>query len=80
MTALNADAATNASLAVASVVYSDFKLGLAVPTLHTRFDVGVDNLFDKRPPLIYQNGQGNTDSATYDMMGRYYWARATLKF
>jgi len=80
VTALNADAATNASLPVASVVYSDLQLGYAVPVIHTRFDVGVDNVFDKRPPLIYQNGQGNTDSATYDMMGRYYWARATLKF
>ena len=80
VTALNADAATNASLAVASVVYSDLQVGYAVPTIHTRFDVGVDNLFNRRPPLIYQNGQGNTDSATYDMMGRYYWARATLKF
>ncbi|WHZ19838.1 MAG: TonB-dependent receptor [Rhodanobacteraceae bacterium] len=80
VTALSADALTHANLPVASVVYSDVQLGYAVPVIHTRFDVGVDNLFDKRPPLIYQNGQGNTDSATYDMMGRYYWARATLKF
>jgi iron complex outermembrane receptor protein len=80
VTALNADAATNASLPVASVVYSDLQLGYAVPNIHTRFDVGVDNLFDRQPPLIYQNGQVNTDTATYDTMGRYYWARATLKF
>jgi outer membrane receptor protein involved in Fe transport len=80
VTALNADAATGANLAVASVVYTDLQLGYLVPAIHTRFDVGMDNAFDKRPPLIYQNGQGNTDSATYDMMGRYYWARATLKF
>ena len=80
VTALNADAATGADLPVASVVYNDIQVGVAVPTIHTRFDIGVDNLFDKRPPLIYQNGQGNTDSATYDMMGTYYWARATLKF
>lgn len=80
VTALSADALTHANLAVASVVYNDVQLGYAVPAIHTRFDVGVDNLFDRRPPLIYQNGQGNTDSATYDMMGTYYWARATLKF
>jgi len=80
VTALNADALTNANLPVASVVYSDLQLGYAVPVIHTRFDVGVDNVFDKRPPLIYQNGQVNTDTATYDTMGRYYWARATLKF
>jgi hypothetical protein len=42
--------------------------------------MGVDSLFDRRPPLTYHNGQCNTDSATYDMMGSYYRARATLKF
>ena len=80
VTALNADYVTGASIPVASVVYSDLQLGYAVPAIHTRFDVGADNVFDRRPPLIYQNGQGNTDGATYDMMGRYYWAKATLKF
>lgn len=80
VTALDADAATGASLPVASVTYSDVQLGYALPVIHTRFDVGVDNLFNRQPPLIYQNGQVNTDTATYDTMGRYYWARATLKF
>ncbi len=80
VTALQADAGTHANLPVASVTYSDLQLGYAIPTIHTRFDVGVDNLFDRLPPLIYQNGQVNTDVATYDTMGRYYWARATLKF
>ncbi len=80
VTALNADALTNANLPVASVVYSAVQLGYAVPAIHTRFDVGVDNLFDRKPPLIYQNGHVNTDTYTYDTMGRYYWARATLKF
>ena len=80
VTGLNIDYATGANIPIASVVYSDMQLGYAIPTIHTRFDVGVDNAFDRRPPLIYQNGQGNTDSYTYDMMGRYYWARATLKF
>ncbi|HET9817866.1 MAG TPA: TonB-dependent receptor [Rhodanobacteraceae bacterium] len=80
VTALQADAATNASLPMASVVYSSLQLGYAVPAIHTRFDVGVDNISDRRPPLYYQNGQVNTDTATYDTMGRYYWARATLRF
>ncbi|HJU07291.1 MAG TPA: TonB-dependent receptor [Rhodanobacteraceae bacterium] len=80
VTALKADAATQANLPMASVVYSDLQLGYAVPSIHTRFDVGADNIFGRRPPLWYQNGQVNTDTATYDTMGRYYWARATLKF
>jgi hypothetical protein len=33
------------------------------------------------PPRIYQNAANyNVDTATYDVLGRYYWLRATLKF
>ncbi|MBN8713343.1 MAG: TonB-dependent receptor, partial [Xanthomonadales bacterium] len=57
------------------------QLGYEVPKWHTRFDIGVDNVSDKAPPLVYQNsGNYNVDTSTYDPIGRYYWARATLKF
>ena len=81
-TALNVDAAVaGVNLPKASVVYHSIQLGYAVPSIHTRFDVGVDNLSDKQPPLVYQNsGNYNVDTATYDVLGRYYWARATVKF
>ncbi|HET7562001.1 MAG TPA: TonB-dependent receptor [Rhodanobacteraceae bacterium] len=80
VTALQADALTNASIPQASVVYNDLQVGYAMPSLHTRLDAGVDNIFGKKPPLYYQNGQMNVDTATYDMVGTYYWARATLRF
>lgn len=82
LTALNADAAiSGVNIPVASVVYHSIQLGYAVPSIHTRFDVGVDNLMDRLPPLLYQNGANyNVDTATYDVLGRYFWARATLKF
>ena len=82
LTALNADAAIHGvNIPVASVMYHSIQLGYAVPSIHTRFDVGVDNLMDKQPPRLYQNGSNyNVDTATYDVLGRYYWARATLKF
>jgi outer membrane receptor protein involved in Fe transport len=82
LTALNADAAiTGVNIPVASVIYHSIQLGYAVSSIHTRFDVGVDNIFDKQPPLLYQNGSNyNVDTATYDVLGRYYWARATVKF
>lgn len=82
LTALNADAAiTGVNIPVASVMYHSIQLGYAVPSIHTRFDVGVDNIMDKQPPLLYQNGSNyNVDTATYDVLGRYYWARATVKF
>ena len=82
LTALNADAAiTGVNIPMASVIYHSIQLGYAVPSIHTRFDVGVDNLSNKLPPLVYQNGANyNVDTATYDVLGRYYWARATIKF
>jgi outer membrane receptor protein involved in Fe transport len=82
LTALNADAAiTGVNIPVASVLYHSIQLGYAVPSIHTRFDVGVDNIMDKQPPLLYQNGSNyNVDTATYDVLGRYYWARATVSF
>ena len=82
LTALNADAAiSGVNIPVASVRYDSAQLGYAVPSIHTRFDVGVDNLTGKQPPLVYQNGSNyNVDTATYDTLGRYFWARATVKF
>ncbi|MEO7051579.1 MAG: TonB-dependent receptor [Rhodanobacter sp.] len=81
LTALNSDAVTGANSPMASVLYHSIQVGYDVPSLHTRLDVGVDNISDKQPPLIYQNGSNyNVDTATYDAIGRYYWARATIKF
>ena len=81
LTALNADAVTSANSPMASVLYHSLQLGYTVPSIHTRFDIGVDNLMDRLPPLVYQNGTNyNVDVATYDVLGRYYWARATVKF
>ena len=82
VTALNVDAVfPGVNLRKASVIYDSIQLGYALPSIHTRFDIGVDNLTDKQPPLIYQNGANyNVDTATYDVLGRYYWARATVKF
>jgi iron complex outermembrane receptor protein len=82
LTALNVDAAiSGVNIPVSSVMYHSIQLGYAVPSIHTRFDIGVDNIMDKQPPLLYQNGSNyNVDTATYDVLGRYYWARATVKF
>lgn len=67
---------------VGAYAYHSVQAGYEVKSWHTRFDLGVDNLADKQPPLMYQNNvnNSNTDVATYDVMGRYYWARATLTF
>lgn len=82
LTNLNADAVfSGVNIPMASVLYHSVQLGYAIPAWHTRIDLGVDNLSNKAPPLIYQNGLNyNVDTATYDTLGRYYWARATFKF
>lgn len=46
-----------------------------------KFSVGVNNLFDKMPPLAPQAfNESNVDIATYSPIGRLYFARAQVKF
>ena len=56
------------------------------------FRLGINNLFDKEPPLVTSGGggtpnlcptgpcNGNTYPATYDTLGRYIFAGVTLDF
>ena len=81
VTNLNADFLTGASAQMGGITYHSISAGYEVPVIKTRFDLGIDNLTGRVPPLIYQNGVNyNVDTATYDTIGRYYWARATVKF
>ena len=41
---------------------------------------GVKNLDDKEPPVFDNSPDGNTDPNTYDIIGRYFYAGATLRF
>jgi len=63
-------------------VYNDVSLGYNVEPLNTRVDFGVNNLFDKQPPMLFANNtlNANTDPSDFDLMGRYFWARVTVKF
>jgi hypothetical protein len=65
-----------------STVYHSLNVGYALPSINSRIEVGVDNMFDKQPPLMYANNvlNANTDVNTFDTIGRYYWARYTVKF
>jgi len=81
LTNLDADFTTGASAKMGGITYHSIQAGYEIPTIKTRFDVGIDNLTGRVPPLVYQNGVNyNVDTATYDTIGRYYWARATVKF
>jgi outer membrane receptor protein involved in Fe transport len=57
-----------------SVTYHNVQLKYAVTDA---FDVslGIDNLWDKDPPFIQSYTDANTDTMTYDLLGRRWYAR-----
>jgi iron complex outermembrane recepter protein len=69
-------------LLIGSVTYVDLTLGYTLPWTGSKVQLGVQNLTDKAPPILYQNNvtNANTDVATYDTIGRYFFAGFTHKF
>jgi outer membrane receptor protein involved in Fe transport len=65
-----------------ATTYNDFSIGYDLAPINTRLDFGVNNVFDKQPPMLYANLtlNANTDPSDFDLIGRYYWARVTVKF
>ncbi|KRE85675.1 TonB-dependent receptor [Rhodanobacter sp. Soil772] len=74
--------ATGLVLKYGATVYNDVSLGYNIDPYNTRVDFGVNNLFDKQPPFLYANNtlNANTDPSDFDLIGRYFWARVTVKF
>ena len=71
-----------AELKYGATVYNDVSLGYNIEPLNTRVEFGVNNLFDKQPPILYANNTLNadTDPSDFDLVGRYFWGRITVKF
>lgn len=46
----------------------------------SRLTLGVNNVTDQKPPLIYTGFAGDSDASTYDYMGRYFYARLSQLF
>jgi len=65
-------------------VVNNLQIGYNIEAINTRVDVGVDNIFDKQPPILYNNNvvNANTDPSTYfsEMTGRFFFGRVTVKF
>lgn len=63
-------------------IYHNISIGYNIAAYNTRIDVGANNVFDLQPPIMYQNNvlNSNTDTNTYDTIGRYFWARVTVTF
>jgi outer membrane receptor protein involved in Fe transport len=70
------------ALSYGSYVLHSVQVGFAMPSTNSRIEVGVDNVTDKQPPMMFQNNvlNANTDVNTFDTIGRYYFARYTVKF
>ena len=66
-----------------ATIYDDVSVGYNIEPLNTRIDIGVDNVANKQPPQLYYDTNSNnlgTDPSTFDTVGRFYWARLTVKF
>jgi outer membrane receptor protein involved in Fe transport len=65
-----------------SYMVHSINVGYALPSINSKIEFGVDNITDKQPPLMFQNNvlNANTDVNTYDTIGRYFFARYTVKF
>ncbi|MEO8669923.1 MAG: TonB-dependent receptor [Tahibacter sp.] len=65
-----------------ATTYHNLQFGYNIEPISTRVEVGIDNVFDKSPPILFQNNvvNGNTDPVNFDTVGRYYFARVAVKF
>jgi outer membrane receptor protein involved in Fe transport len=59
-------------------VYGSYALKSAAGM--TTVSVGVNNVMNQNPPLIYIGFQADSDAATYDYMGRFVYMRMTQQF
>jgi iron complex outermembrane recepter protein len=78
------DAATRAMLTrkVDANTTADIFAGYTTKTAAgvTSLSVGMNNVLDQDPPLIYTGFAGDSDSSTYDYMGRFVYARMSQQF
>ncbi len=83
MSAIPSFAANNPQeLDFGSTTYNDVSLGYEIQPINAKIQVGINNVFNKQPPFLYANNtlNANTDPADFDLIGRYYWGRVTVKF
>ncbi|WP_235209664.1 TonB-dependent receptor domain-containing protein [Sphingobium sp. Ant17] len=56
-----------------NVFYHNAQLAFEIDQ-KTRFQIGVDNVFDRKAPYIQSFTDANTDTMTYDLFGRRFYA------
>lgn len=65
-------AATDIGYRTPNVFYHNAQLAYEINE-RTRFQIGIDNLFDRKAPYIKSFTDANTDTMTYDLMGRRFY-------
>lgn len=64
-----------------ATVYNDVRASWVVPTAaHLTVSAGINNVFDKRPPMCTTCTLGGYDATTYSLPGRFFYTSATLDF
>ncbi|MBB4126119.1 outer membrane receptor protein involved in Fe transport [Xanthomonas translucens] len=63
-------------------IYHDMSVSRKFEKAHLNASLGVDNVFDKKPPLYYgyYSNASNTDASTYNTVGRYVWGKLRWEF
>jgi len=67
---------------IGAYTYHNVSAGVKLFDNKLKVRLGIDNVNDKQPPLLYQNNSlnGNTDERTFDTVGRYYWTSVSYDF
>jgi iron complex outermembrane receptor protein len=78
---VTADGSKYPPLYIGSVLYWNASVGYNFVT-KTKLLLSMQNIFDKQPPIFYQNNvtNANTDVSTYDTLGRRWLLSFTQKF
>lgn len=58
----------------------DLRIGFKIPKIETDLLVGVNNLFDEEPPLVYGSFENNYDRAVADVRGRTFFISLSKTF
>ena len=64
-----------------STTYHDFQVGYRLDMLRgVDFTAGLNNAFDKDPPLCFSCSLNGLDASTFDLPGQVWYVRAAVKF
>jgi outer membrane receptor protein involved in Fe transport len=71
------DSGSNPFSKAPGAIYNDLEASRRLKRVN--FMLGIDNLFDQRPPTLI-DGETNTNTSTYDVVGRFVWGRIGYAF